>query len=325
MRRGCFGWGLMTMERISIEPFHLVSALGTSDGAQDKYYKNGYWYKTDYFGGEGYNEAFVSKILSCTNLAPDRYVQYQEIEINGKAGCLSKSFLHDNEEFISIYRLHKNICGTDISTLFRKMDYDDQVDYLTQFIKRETGIHYENTLAQTFFIDNLTLNSDRHLNNLGLIFKEHEFSETPIFDNGKSFFCGDKRFNSAQSISENARHICFRPFTASIQMMLKTFPSNIEISWLKMRKMLSEEPNSLAKQVLLTRLQPILEKDIQYYEQSRIWNEQKLHVGISSILQKEIMDEIHDIDQEVTAAKDVQNGVFLVPETQELKPFEQER
>ena len=47
-----------------IDDAFLVSMSGTSEGTQIKYYKDGYWYKKDSFGGEAGTRAARTR-LSC--------------------------------------------------------------------------------------------------------------------------------------------------------------------------------------------------------------------------------------------------------------------
>ena len=171
------------MKSINLDEQYRVQIDGTSDGAQDKYYYQGTWYKTDSFGGEGKNEVLASQILACTDIKD--YITYEEVKINDVNGCCSSSFLKADEEYVSIYRLHRNIKGTDIAGVFSKMDFDDQADYIIDFVKKETGVDINHMLGELFWLDGIILNEDRHFNNIGLIFDGNSFRPAPIFDNGK--------------------------------------------------------------------------------------------------------------------------------------------
>ncbi len=249
------------MEEIYLDSKYLVYDDGTSDGTQDKYFKDGIWYKVDRYGGEGYNEELSSKLLSCTDLHLDEFVNYQQVIINGKMGCKSNSFLQGHEEYVSIYRLHKNVTGIDIATVFSNMDFEDQADYIVSFVSKETGLNIEKMLGNIFFVDKLILNDDRHFNNIGLIFDGDSFREAPIFDNGKSFFCGNKSYNLKRGYQQNLRSVRFKPFITSIGMMQQRFPSDININWDRMNCFLNEIQLELHKTILLQQLKPILDQD----------------------------------------------------------------
>ncbi|MCR5419158.1 MAG: hypothetical protein K6E84_09610 [Lachnospiraceae bacterium] len=229
------------MENIVLGTEFLVMDQGTSEGTQDKYYRDGIWYKADRFGGEGQNEALISELLSISNLDPDEYVMYREIMINGEKGCMSPSFLTGQEECVSFYRLHQNVKGSDIATMFERMDFDDQAVYILDFLSRETDINREELgsyLGRVFRLDYLTLNDDRHMNNICLIFTGSGYRLAPIFDNGKSFFCGNKQFDPALSLSDNVKKVHFRPFTASIEMMIDRFPAKLSFKRQRLDEML---------------------------------------------------------------------------------------
>lgn len=246
------------IERIELTPEYLVYIDGTSDGAQDKYFKNGIWYKPDKLGTEGYNEYFASEILKCTNLDKSKYVEYQEIIINGVPGCQSPSFLKGQEEYVSLYRLYKNVTGRDIATVFARMDLDDETEFLVDFVKKETGVDIKQMLGELFFIDGITLNDDRHLNNIGLIFDGTEFRPAPIFDNGKSFFCGNKQYDNMKSIQENIKYVKSKPFTATNKLVQHYFPVDIKINTSKLQKFLASQPDNIQKKVVSYTLQKYL-------------------------------------------------------------------
>ena len=88
-----------------------IATMGYSDGEQNKYYRNGYYYKINKHGNEGYVDYLVSLFLSCTSLGEEEYVKYEYCKINDKLGCRSKSFLKEGEDFISASTLYKRLYG----------------------------------------------------------------------------------------------------------------------------------------------------------------------------------------------------------------------
>lgn len=163
------------IENFTISDEYLVRTSGTSDGTQDKYLKDDYWFKLDRYGGEGLTETAASIILRESGLAPDFFVEYKPCLINGKNGCYSKNFLSENESFITFYRLYKNVTGRDLAAVCSKMDYDDAINYVINFIKEQTNLDIHEYLANTFCLDMLILNEDRHFNNLGIIYDGTSF------------------------------------------------------------------------------------------------------------------------------------------------------
>ena len=206
------------LPEITIGPEYLVTDTGTSDGTQIKYFYNGKWYKVDRYGGEGACEELASKIMELSGLNKDRYVHYDQIMINGQKGCVSDDFLPEDERFFTIYRLHLNICGTDPAIVTSKMDYDDAIDYIIDFVREHTGTDITEYLADTFVLDALILNEDRHFNNLGLIFDGEGFKTAPIFDNGKSLFIGNSRYVASKNIKENKDWAFAKAFSGSFEL-----------------------------------------------------------------------------------------------------------
>ena len=187
----------MTIEEFLISDECLVRTSGTSDGTQDKYFKDGTWFKLDRHGGEGMAETLASSVLNAIGFPNDLFVEYKPCIINGKNGCYSKNFLKENESFITFYRLYKNVTGRDLATICSKMDYDDAIEYVISFVKEQTNLDIHEYLANTFCLDMLILNEDRHFNNLGIIYDETNFKIAPIFDNGKSFLIGNQHSGKA--------------------------------------------------------------------------------------------------------------------------------
>lgn len=203
------------LPKIEIEPEYIVQESGTSDGTQIKYCKDDKWYKIDRYGGEGQVEELVSEILALSNLSSDNYVKYSQVIINEENGCMSDNFLQAGESFITFYRLYSNIQGGDLAVVTSKMDYDEAIEYVLEFMDRNVKVDLREYLANIFALDALILNEDRHFNNFGLIYDGNIFRPAPIFDNGKSLFVGNKRYNPKLSMSENKKKAFAKAFSGS--------------------------------------------------------------------------------------------------------------
>ena len=212
------------LPEITLDSKYLVTDEGTSDGTQIKYYvpDTGMWYKADRYGGEGAAEELASDILRLSNLSKEEYVQYSRIIINGQYGCCSPSFLKNNDEsFVTFYRLYSNITGRDLSTVTSKMVYDDAIEYTLGFFKDNTGLDLHEYLANVILFDSLILNEDRHFNNFGLIYDGNHFRPAPIFDNGKSLFVGNSRYNPQGSMAQNKKVAFAKSFSGSFEQNQK--------------------------------------------------------------------------------------------------------
>ena len=205
----------MQIEEFLIDDKYLVRTNGTSDGTQDKFFKDNLWFKLDRYGDEGIAETTASLILQESGLVSSKFVEYFPCKINGKNGCYSKNFLKDEESFITFYRLYKNVTGRDLAQVCSKMNYDDAIEYVINFIKQQTNLDIHEYLANTFALDKIILNEDRHFNNLGIIYNGTGFKPAPIFDNGKSFLVGNQNAINKQTIEEKIKTAYSKNFSPS--------------------------------------------------------------------------------------------------------------
>jgi len=211
----------MQIENFFIEDSFLVRTSGTSDGTQDKFFKDRLWFKLDRYGGEGIAETAASIILKESCLDTSKFVTYTPCLINGKSGCYSKNFLNDDESLITLYRLYKNVTGKDLAQTCSKMDYDDAIEYVINFVKQQTNLDIHEYLANTFLLDKIILNEDRHFNNLGIIYNGTSFKTAPIFDNGKSFLIDNKKALEKSSIHEKINCAYSKSFSPSFDLNAK--------------------------------------------------------------------------------------------------------
>ncbi len=242
------------MKNITISEDYKVNISGTSDGNQDKYYLDGIWYKQDHFGCEGFNEAFVSELLEVAEYPEEGFVKYESLLINGEHGCASRDFTKPGEQVVSIYRLYESSRGKDIEEDIRRMDMDDAIEYTLRFVVENTGLDLRSYFADIFYLDSVILNTDRHLNNIAVIFDRDtgDYRQAPIFDNGRSFFCGDKKYDPSLSIDENIGHLNFRPFSSSAILMAEYLKESRRLDFDRERvwKWLQTRPESMAKEVI---------------------------------------------------------------------------
>lgn len=207
------------LREVFIDDKYLITDKSSSDGLQIKYYLEGKWYKLDYYGGEAESEELASIVLSCTNIKEDQYVKYEKININGEIGCVSPEFRqNEDEEFITLYRLYKNIYGRDLVNVTSKMDYDDAIIYVIDFVKKQIGLDITTYLANTFWLDAVILNTDRHFNNYGIIMCNDGYREAPIFDNGKSLLTGFNLAGSTFSIYDSVKKVYSKSFSPNFNL-----------------------------------------------------------------------------------------------------------
>lgn len=243
------------MFNVQISDSFLVDTEGTSDGTQLKFYKDGYWYKENNEGQEGKVEYLVSKLLTFSDLPKSEYVIYEEGTINGKDGCRSKTFLKQNESFITLERMYGNVAGEPLYEKLKQFKSIEQsASYVVNFFKDITGIDLTDYFRKVFTLDYITLNEDRHFHNLGLIFDEQTYHTAPIFDNGKSLLNCNPSINRYLPIKENVKRVVARPFSGSHKAMFEHFGQGFKLNFTKAIDWLQNEEDCYYKQVLLYQL-----------------------------------------------------------------------
>jgi hypothetical protein len=240
----------------TIDESYVVTQVGTSEGTQIKYYKDGFWYKKDNRGNEGLTEYLVSRMLAFSGLKSNEYVKYECGIINGNTGCRSKNFLEPDEELITLYRLYYNEFGRDLSQTISSMEtMEERIQYVLSFVKENCGLDLTDYFRKIFTLDMLVLNEDRHLNNLAVVLKGNDFKIAPIFDNGVSLLTANQSVNWKFSIEENVMRTVARPFSGSHEKMQKYFGKGFILNVDETKKWLVTEPPSREKEVLLYQLE----------------------------------------------------------------------
>lgn len=245
------------MFNVNLSEDTIVNIDGTSEGTQVKFYTDGWWYKTD-ICDEGVVEYLASKLLTFSTLKKKDYVLYDYGKINGKNGCRSKNFLKSGYELITFDRIHQRITGRKLSTLrpdFETME--SYIEYTLDFFRENLKLDIYKYLQKTFTLDLITLNEDRHFNNLAVVADtvKGEYLTSPIFDNGKSLLNGNRSIRPNLSISENVQRVIARPFSGSHKRMAEYFGRGFRLDVDSALEWLKTEPESLYKQVLIYQLE----------------------------------------------------------------------
>lgn len=165
----------------------------SSKGNQEKWFSDNKWYKLDQFGYEALAEEVTSNYLNLSNIkkeTPFTFVGYKSIRVKkhniNRVCCVSDNFLNDGDTVITISRLFKLVHKISLAQELKKITSDKKrIAFLAQETASITGLkEFPEYLTLLFEIDSLTLNDDRHLNNIAVIENNGIFSYCPIFDNG---------------------------------------------------------------------------------------------------------------------------------------------
>ena len=240
---------------------------GSSEGTQLKFFCDGYWYKQD-VSQEGIVEYLVSKMLTFTTLLPKDYIVYEYGKINGKNGCRSRNFTNSTMHLVTFNQIHFRIKGVKLSDKIEDFyDMQSKIKYVLDFFQKYLAVDVYPYLKNIFTLDMITLNEDRHFNNLALFIdttdiENPKYTPAPIFDNGKSLLNGCIGYKPAFSLEENVHRVIAKPFSGSHRKMFDYFGKGFSVDIERVLNWLDTEPYSLHRDVLkfqIERYRDILE------------------------------------------------------------------
>lgn len=231
------------MKNIELNSSDRFLHSSTSKGNQQKWFKNNVFYKADSMGYEGLAELFASRI--CENIDDFNYVPYFLCKIKEGArlynGCFCTSFLNEGESVLSFAHILEGKY-TDFSR-YLKNGCKESIRFITEEIFEATGLDVFSYVADNLLLDAITLNEDRHLNNLAVIRGVSYYRIAPVFDNGLAFLSDIGDYNINEDLNECIKRVKAKPF-------LTKFKKQAEVL-LKM----GAEPLKLKKDFLLESLE----------------------------------------------------------------------
>ncbi len=241
-----------------IEEAYRRNNVGCSSlGVENKYYKDGYWYKQDISGYEGLAEEVCGMILSHSNV--EFYVEYESCMINGRSGCRSRNFLKEGESIITFKRLYEVACGGDLTNqVYMIRDVEERIRFVIDFIKGYADIDCTKYLRNVLSFDMLTLNTDRHFHNLALLRTSSGYAECPIFDNGAAFLSNYGMFPPYEDLEEQISHAAAKPFSGCFEQQAVVLGTDIRLD----QEAIFEE----IKKIDHVRLRSVLEYQLRRYE-----------------------------------------------------------
>lgn len=221
-----------------IEESYRRNDIGFSSlGVENKYYKDGYWYKQDISGYEGLAEEACSMILRHSNLSEydgvkGSYVEYEACTINGKSGCRSKNFLKENESVLTFKRLYEIACGGDLTDrIYAIREVEERIRFVIDFVKEYAETDCTEYLRNILSFDMLTLNIDRHFHNMALIRTKNGYRECPIFDSGAAFLSNYGIFPTGGELESQISHAAAKPFSGSFEQQAIILGTGIRLDY----------------------------------------------------------------------------------------------
>lgn len=210
-----------------------------SKGSQLKYHMEDFWYKIDTIGCESDAEVITSIILSCSDI--DSYVDYSKLRVNNRPACKSKSFLNENEMFISfedLYYKRKHQSLTNDIRAFSSVE--SRYWFVLEQMQEFTGLYLRSYLDNNLALDLLTMNPDRHFNNLGVIVTESGYRRAPIFDNGQGFGANWSITHPGMSYKECCSALTAGTLSGSFADQYHCVKSHFMLDYSRLAKLLKE-------------------------------------------------------------------------------------
>lgn len=195
-----------------------VLRQSTSGGVQKKFIENGYCYKIDRLGYESVSEVIISELESC--IEGFKYIDYEFANINNGHACKSKEYKVKGLE-ITLHRLLEEVVNC--SVLYE--DYDG-----VELLNRIEGILsvYHNYNPHRYFgklikLDAITLNSDRHTNNISFIRNNNTILPMPVYDNGAALLSDIKTYPLVIGRLSMVSKVMSKPFSNNFDEQLSYF------------------------------------------------------------------------------------------------------
>lgn len=158
--------------------------MNSSKGNQFKYCEDDFWYKKDSLGYEALAEDIVSFILSKSNIS--NFCKYSIIEKTDGFYSKSKNFLSNGRDLITLQKFFRLRYGVELHLkMLEFSEMQDKIKYVVDTVGLEDFGKY---LVTTLELDAITLDDDRHFNNIALLFDGNTYSLPPLFDFGAAFY-----------------------------------------------------------------------------------------------------------------------------------------
>ena len=228
-----------------------ITTSTSSKGDQIKWFKDGYWYKSNHLGYEDLAEYVAFRILALSTLHPSSYIQYRlaEVHENGvrHSVSVSENFLSNGDILIPIGRLIKQR-GIDVDSLRGKpMEY--QIEFILNMVYSITGLNLTSYFQVVFTLDAFILNEDRHFFNLAVIYNKptNTYRYCPIFDNGLSLLSDLKDYPLDVPLSLNINSVQAKPFSLGFDKQLGYFGLGMRIDGSQLQHFINTEREQLGR------------------------------------------------------------------------------
>lgn len=203
-----------------------IAEKTSSKGNQIKWNFGDFWIKSDGNGDEGLSEYVVSHILMKSNV--DDFCRYNITNIKYKEnelkGCVSKNFVPDSYDLITLEKLGLAYRNASIGEFLARPGFaEDRIDVVMKFLHELKIQGVEKYMTTLMELDSLTLNDDRHTNNIAFLRKDNILIPAPIFDNGGAFLSNTMEYSMRYNPRYLTTNVSAKPFSQSFEKQKRIF------------------------------------------------------------------------------------------------------
>lgn len=218
----------------------MYSRQSTSKGMQEKWEKDGYWYKKDFVGQESIVENICSSFILACGVSDVVYYSVYDLDHRKVGVCKSKSFLDNETKFITLDNLLQRLSISDYNAFYKQIKKSgsivDKINILSSFYASRGLIHTEEYLKLMVYLDAILLNPDRHSNNFGVLVNKYgnPIEVNPIFDMGYSLGTGlyGLEENNISFLLKKLRKGVLSPFfRANSETVIKSLDKEIKLNF----------------------------------------------------------------------------------------------
>lgn len=202
----------------------------TSKGIQEKWVVENKFFKLDSPSSfDSLAEALVSELEGyISDLSYVDYFLDKPKTIHGvkRRVCWSYNCLKYGESEITLYKvLRQNGDSAYLQDLWEKYTGKDRVLKVSELVEKTINYNPMYYFSRLVFLDSLTMNPDRHLNNISFkLLSSGKATSMPILDNGKALFSDASAYNLAIPIRKLRLEMAFsRPFSNSFKEQVSYF------------------------------------------------------------------------------------------------------
>lgn len=154
--------------------------------------------------------------------------------------------------FISFQKLYETYTGMNLTERVRMIEgIPDRINFVLSFVKEVTGVDCTDYLSKMLTLDMLTLNTDRHFNNMGIMANavSGTYRTAPVFDNGNSLL-SDVNYFDEEDVQLNIDKAYGKPFSSRLETQAYYAGYGLKLDYSRLEKMLQSYNSCRAIEVL---------------------------------------------------------------------------